>query len=466
MVKVSVLLRAKNAERYIAEAIESVLGQTFKDWELLIVYSPSSDRTEEIIRSYTDKRIRTIFLNKEGQTLALNIGLRYARGEYVAQIDADDVWLPNHLKVGVKYLDKHPEVGAVYSDFYQIDEQGAILRKVNSPDFDPDIPIVDRINQITVIMRKQCVDAIGGYDEELKVAADSLAKLELGSRFGMARIPVPTVKYRLHPNSTTQARGEEQRHYYDMARRKWRVRLENPAVSVVVPVYNGERYIKQCIDSILNQTTPNFEIIVVDDGSIDGTRRICEAYGDQIRYLRREENLGIARTRNEGIERARGKYVCFISADDVLLPHALETFVRYAKSDPDCFYFSGYGLIDEYGEAIGLNIVPEIDYEDLVIRCVQSAREHRMWITYNIFASTKLWRDNMFDESYRFGEDLEHLLRCLLVRRIRFRAIPQPLYLYRVHSQMSTQTLGWRRIAENNRRTFRKINELVGREIF
>jgi len=466
MPKVSIVLPLKNAERYLAEAMDGILGQTFGDWELIIVCGRSEDQTWEMANSYKSEKIKILNQGDGNMANAKNIGLRHAKGEYVIEAAGDDVWLPGMLEASVGFMEAHPEVGASYSDYYQIDGRGREIGKVVCQNFDSELPIADRINMGTLVMRRCCVDEVGGYDESLETSEDSALKLELARGFGLARIPQPLIKYRVHPQQSTQARMTEHLRNYDLVKRKFRSRLDKPAVSVVVPAHNAERYITLCIDSIMGQFTPNFEIIVVDDGSTDGTKEICEGYGDQIRNFRREQNLGIARTRNEGIESARGKWICFVSADDMLLPHALETFVRRAKEDAeDCFYFSSYHLIGEQGGAMGSNIVPEMPYEDLVIRSVQSARENRMFLTYNVFAPTGLWRENPFDESYRFGEDLEHILRVMLVKRIKVRVIQQSLYLYRIHPQMATQALGWQRIAENNRRTFQKINGLLGRRV-
>ncbi|MBE6460609.1 MAG: glycosyltransferase family 2 protein [Alphaproteobacteria bacterium] len=116
MPKVSVLMTAYNSERYIAEAIESILNQTFSDFEFLIINDGSTDKTADIIAQYakTDKRIRFID-NKKNQGLiaVLNQGLDLARGEYIARMDSDDIAMPERLEKQVAYLDENPHVGAV-----------------------------------------------------------------------------------------------------------------------------------------------------------------------------------------------------------------------------------------------------------------------------------------------------------------------------------------------------------------
>ncbi|MDD3409326.1 MAG: glycosyltransferase, partial [Eubacteriales bacterium] len=126
--KVSVMIPSYNHEPYVAEAVESVLNQTFTDFELLISDDASPDRSAEILQRYDDPRI-DLHLSSENQGATLN--LQYlvdkCRGEYVALNNSDDVWLPQRLEKGVAYLDAHPECGAVFSQAALIDENSHVL---------------------------------------------------------------------------------------------------------------------------------------------------------------------------------------------------------------------------------------------------------------------------------------------------------------------------------------------------
>ena len=120
----------------------------------------------------------------------------------------------------------------------------------------------------------------------------------------------------------------------------------NPAISVVVPMYNVERYIKICINSILAQTFTDFEIVIVDDASPDNSYNIChELYGnnEKVRIVRHEKNQGLEPARNTGIKNSRGKYICFVDSDDAILPNALEILYNVAeKTDANVVHTSGY----------------------------------------------------------------------------------------------------------------------------
>ena len=121
--KISVVMPAYNAENYIREAIDSILAQTFRDFEFLIIDDGSTDHTVEIIRSYSDSRIR-LYQNERNMGVAatLNRGLDLARGEYIARMDADDISLPERFAKQAAYMDAHPDVAVCGSNIILFSE--------------------------------------------------------------------------------------------------------------------------------------------------------------------------------------------------------------------------------------------------------------------------------------------------------------------------------------------------------
>ncbi len=112
--KVTILMPVYNGEKYLKEALESILNQTFTNFEFLIINDASTDNSKNIINSFNDHRIKLIE-NKEnlGLTKSLNKGISISQSEYIARMDADDISLPKRLGIQVKFMDKHPEIGAV-----------------------------------------------------------------------------------------------------------------------------------------------------------------------------------------------------------------------------------------------------------------------------------------------------------------------------------------------------------------
>ena len=129
---ISIMMPAYNAELYIAQAIESVLAQSYPHWELIVVNDGSTDKTSDIAARYADPRIKVFHQPNGGESSARNAALRHAQGESMAFLDADDVYLPLHLELTVSYLQTHPNRDGVYTDGYYCDQSGARLKALSS----------------------------------------------------------------------------------------------------------------------------------------------------------------------------------------------------------------------------------------------------------------------------------------------------------------------------------------------
>ena len=123
----------------------------------------------------------------------------------------------------------------------------------------------------------------------------------------------------------------------------------NPLISVIVPVYNAERYLADCLESLIRQTHRELEILVIDDGSTDGSAALCERFAGQdgrIRLLRKE-NSGVSSARNLGLDEAQGEYVAFVDADDWILPEMLETQLIQLTREGGDMILGGYLAVGE-----------------------------------------------------------------------------------------------------------------------
>lgn len=129
---VSIMMPAYNAAQYIRGAIESVLAQTYQNWELLVVNDGSTDGTAEAAAACTDPRVRTFNKPNGGESSARNMALDHVRGEFLAYLDADDLYLPEHLELTVGFLREHPHLDAVYTDGFHMDEAGTRLATLQS----------------------------------------------------------------------------------------------------------------------------------------------------------------------------------------------------------------------------------------------------------------------------------------------------------------------------------------------
>ena len=165
---VSVIIPVYNGERYLAEAIESVLAQTYRLIEIIVVNDGSVDGTADIARSY--KEVRYIYQTNQGHGAAMNAGIKIAQGEFIAFLDADDLWTPNKLSVQIGYLLEHPDVGYVIARMQNFLEPGAQL----PPRITKDLSLTDYAALCvgTLVARKTIFDQVGDFDNSYEHAKD------------------------------------------------------------------------------------------------------------------------------------------------------------------------------------------------------------------------------------------------------------------------------------------------------
>ena len=178
---VSIILPVFNRLDYLPPAVESVLAQTFTEWELIIVDDGSDAETRAYLKSLSDPRIKVIWLSHTGRpSLTSNIALREARGEYVAFLDSDDLWLPGKLELQVQSLRRHPQRGWSYTRFALIDGSGRPIVAGNRRDWPaPSGWILEKllreetvIAQPSVLVRRQILERLGAFDESLVMCYD------------------------------------------------------------------------------------------------------------------------------------------------------------------------------------------------------------------------------------------------------------------------------------------------------
>lgn len=210
-------MSVRNGEAYLKACIDSILGQTFSDFEFIIVDDASTDATAVLLDEYTraDERVRLV-TNKEnlGLTKSLNIALQKARGEYIARMDADDISLPERFEKQVRFLGKYLSHSIVGSWMKIIDDQSKEIDVWETETSDDQIKkALIRYNPMfhpTVMMRKNLLDQIGGYDEAWRYAQDYELYFRL-SRIGkMANIPEYLLRYRVSKKSITVSRNTKQ----------------------------------------------------------------------------------------------------------------------------------------------------------------------------------------------------------------------------------------------------------------
>jgi glycosyltransferase involved in cell wall biosynthesis len=214
---VSVVIGAYNGERFLRPAIESILNQTFRDFELIVIDDCSTDGSLQILREFKDDRLRVVS-NEENRGIAdtLNKGIAVARGEYVALQDHDDISLPTRLECQVGFLDRHPQVGMVGSNCNIIDEAGNISPgwPVKYDDAELKWAVLWRCPffHTSVMIRHRDIKEIGGYssDPKYRFSEDYDLMSRIALRHAVANLPQPLGCWRVHKTSASHQNVSQQ----------------------------------------------------------------------------------------------------------------------------------------------------------------------------------------------------------------------------------------------------------------
>ncbi len=217
MPKISVILPVYNGEKYLAEAIDSVVAQTFSDWELVIVNDGSTDDSQRVIDRYakTHSRLRTFYQDNSGQSSARNFGVQQSTADYVAFIDQDDRYWPTKLQKTISLLDRRPDYGMVYSDFDLIDVKGRVFtaaaltsgRPPFPPATHPKYSLLEFLRGDAFILpgaaviRRELFLSIGGFDSRLSGYEDDDLFLRIFLRARMYFIQQALLQWRVYGSS-------------------------------------------------------------------------------------------------------------------------------------------------------------------------------------------------------------------------------------------------------------------------
>ncbi|WP_293128815.1 glycosyltransferase [Microcoleus sp. bin38.metabat.b11b12b14.051] len=503
--QVSVIIPAYNGSRYIVQAVESALGQTFTDCEIIVVDDGSTDSTHQVLQPYLDK-IRYIHQENRGVAAARNRGIQEAKGEFIAFLDQDDFFFPDKLAAQIALFRQQPSLGIVNSGWRIVNQQGEIISNIKPWEYFPKLDLETWVVQMPVLpsammFARQWLEIAGGFNSEFDSVDDSDLMLRLAVLgCEAAWLPQITVSYRQHDQNVSIKKALKQANlfialkqqffakpdlpqhirelekpafyealtwmawqlYYsnypveavefyqksfsyspyparqtitDWLKRltaiaetygitidfeslrnlsQWKKIMTNilpsktPRVSVVIPAYNCDRYISRAVDSVVNQTYQDWEVIVVDDGSTDNTRQFLEPYRDVINYVY-QENKGAAIARNRGCELAKGEFIAFLDADDFFLPEKLAKQIACFEEFPSLgMVQNGWLMVDEHGRdicaAMPWEATPNLDLETFVV--YKTVRPSAMMLR-------REWWERLggFDPRFPPTEDLDFALR-------------------------------------------------------
>ena len=386
---VSIIVPIYNVENYLRQCLDSIQNQTYKKFECIMINDGSTDSSQQIAEEYlSDSRFKLINQSNKGLSGARNTGISHIREEstFVAFVDSDDYIYPDFLETLIEHIEYDVDIIEGMIDYFY-DE----IKVDNvCHDFEKQILITkdDKLGKLALnelrvsvfpkLFRKSLLTEDffpkGWIFEDLAVVP------ELVSHSGKwIKLPKVIYGYRIRPNSiTTKEFSEEKldvfkifgkydlffkdesdvtkllvekikylhlnyhdiefvpennqyKQLYQQEKQKLLSKIadyESKAlISIIVPIYNVEKYLRQCLDSIMNQTYQNFECLLINDGSPDNSADICREYvskDSRFRYFEKK-NGGVSSARNLGIERSKGQFITFIDSDDWVESDYVET---------------------------------------------------------------------------------------------------------------------------------------------
>ena len=212
--RVSIVMPVLNGKRFIAEAIASIVAQTYRNYELVLVDDGSTDGTHDEVERFLPHLTLTYVCHTENQGIArsVNDGISKSSGELIAFLDHDDSWLPNFLETQIGYLQQHPDVGMVHSDFQTTDVDGNVLeasvfrcRNLTAPTgyIFPRLFMSNGICANTVLIRRECLTRFGGFDQRLHWG-DYHLWLRIARHYKIGFVPQVLTRYRQHAMQSTQ----------------------------------------------------------------------------------------------------------------------------------------------------------------------------------------------------------------------------------------------------------------------
>jgi glycosyltransferase involved in cell wall biosynthesis/predicted SAM-dependent methyltransferase len=466
---VSVVIPCYKQAHYLQETVESVVAQTFADWEIIIVNDGSPDNTSQvacdIVARHPERRIKLLEKPNGGLADARNAGIREARGKYILPLDSDDRIHPEMLRKTTALLDAHPDIGIVYTDLVHF---SAVNKLVRAGEYDfSRLPLQNQLNACSLFRREAWV-AAGGYNRNMTWGYEDWDFwVGCGEKGFFGRhLPEPLLYYRVK-DSSMYTKALEHHHelhaqivlnhpsLYNETTRLEAAKILAPvgkgavatnpgsppvsgrvAVSVIIPCYKQAEFLREAVESVLAQTYTSWEVVIVNDGSPDDTSAVAQAiilqHPTRAIRLIEKTNGGLSDARNAGIRLARGDYILPLDADDKIHPEFLAKTVSLLEKHPE----SGIAYTDWLYFGAHQTLRHAIDYNF-----------ERLCTKENLFTCTSLYRKTAWVTTGGYNtnmtkglEDWDFWINCGK-HGFTGKRIPEPLFFYRAKAGSMIHTV-------------------------
>lgn len=445
---VTVVIPCFNYGRFVSEAVESVLNQSYPHVDVIVVDDGSTDpMTKEVVDRLATYRVCVHKQTNQGLAAARNAGAGLSNSEFLLFLDADDRLHPHALSLMLWLLIKNPDTSYVYTSQRFFGDDNLIWEPQIYNGYDL---LWSNHPSVCSLIRRDAFYSVGGYSSGMVVGYEDwnhwIMLLDAG-HFGL-RLRAPLFEHRRHGHTMTHD-AHLRRHLlhrkirshspslYTMSKitelkRRWR-----PAVSVIMPFYNSERFIGETLESLQAQTISDFELIIVDDGSDSVSARKCleeievsaKNSSFPIRVIRCEHK-GLPAARNTGVLESRAEYIYFLDSDDLLSPTALEKLTLFAACNPDKAFV--YSAIRHFGLVNGIASDP-YDPQRLM-------RSNFLAASCLIRRSAYLQAGGMDEALVDNYEDYDFWLR-MLEEDLTGMLLPEVLFHYRRHKTGNSAAL-------------------------
>ena len=308
---ITVYITNYNYGKFVKKAIDSVLNQTFKNFELIIIDDGSKDKSAKIIKQFQNKsKIKVVFQKNKGLIVSNNLALRMSKAKYIMRLDSDD-WLdPHALEIMFNILERNKKISLVFPDYYEVDKNGKIIGQVRRHDFKK-VKLLDQpAHGACTMIRKENLLDIGGYDEEFNCQDGYYLWLKFIKKYVVRNVNLPLFYYRQHQNSLT---NNSKRILLNRSRiiRKLQKKENTKKIVALLPIrglklspdsmvlrkLNKKPLVFYTIDSILSSKLISKLIITSPDSKL--LNFIKKKYKEKVLVFKRPENLGFINTELE-----------------------------------------------------------------------------------------------------------------------------------------------------------------------
>lgn len=480
--KVSIVIPVYNGEDYMREAIDSALAQTYGNIEVIVVNDGSTDKTDEIAKSYGDK---IVYIKKEngGVSTALNLAIEEMTGDYFSWLSHDDRYYPQKVEREMKYLEENgllDQKVIMFSDYDLMDENSKVfatsVKDHKVLEKKPDYCILrGDINGLALLIPKQAFAECGSFRTDLRCVQDYVLWEKMrASGYTFIHIPEILVTTRLHSlqqgNTSPVALAENEEFWINLVKSTEKERMERfegteynffkvmhkfflttpytkaadyaqsecvrvekeivkeaeeTKVTVIIPFYNRIDCLMNAIDSVYAQTHKNTELLLINDASTDDLSELRDYVKDKAiktKIIDIASNHGPAYARNVGIKNASGDYIAFLDSDDLFKANKIERQLFEMIATNSNFSHTNYIRKDlSTNEEMLMNtaIISGNGLPTIVNNmCIASP---------TVMFKTSFLRENdlHYEIDLRIGEDVCFYMKCL--KKTDILAIPEPL---------------------------------------